>query len=405
MKKSIEDIDVTAKRVLVRTDLNVPLENGTVADDTHILAALPTIRYLAERGARVILCAHLGRPRGKVVEELRLAPVAGRLAQLLGRDVARVDECVGPKAEAAAAALGPGDALLLENVRFEPGERTNDPGLAARLARLADVYVNDAFGVAHRAHASTEGVAHHLPAVAGLQMQRELEVLGRVLISPKHPFVLIVGGAQIADKIGLVEQLMDNVDVLLVGGGMANTLLKAGGFEVGRSLVADFSLQIARNILDKAGETLVLPVDLVVAERLDARAARRTVKVDAVPPDWQIADLGPRTIKLFAERLADAGTVVWNGPLGVFELPPFAKATFATAQALARLDTVTIIGGGDSVAAVRRAGVADKMSHISAGGSAFLTFMQGKEMPGVAALLDAQPRPEPSSAPARHVRE
>ena len=386
-KKTVKDINVTGKRVLVRVDFNVPLAEGKVADDTRLRAALPTIQYLLDQGAKVILMSHLGRPKGKVVEELRMDPVAERLSELLGRPVRKLDDCVGDAVKAAVAEMRPGDVILLENTRFHPEERKNDPQFAKKLAELADVFVNDAFGTAHRAHASTVGVAQYLPAVAGLLMEKELNFLGKALESPERPFVALLGGAKISDKIGVIENLLTRVDALLIGGGMANTFLKAQGYEVGQSLVEDESLGVAKELLERAGEKLALPVDAVVADRFAADAASKAVSVDEVPPDWRILDIGPRTVELFKEKLAEARTVVWNGPLGVFEFPKFAAGTEAIARFLADLEATTIIGGGDVVAAVRRAGVADRITHVSTGGGAALEFLEGKELPGVAALL------------------
>jgi phosphoglycerate kinase len=388
-KKTIRDIDVTGKRVLVRVDFNVPLSEGAVSDDTRIRAALPTIQYLLDRGAAVILCSHLGRPKDKVVDELRMDPVAQRLAKLLDRPVTKLDDCIGPEVEAAALAAKPGDLILLENTRFHPEETKNDPAFATKLAALADLYVNDAFGTAHRAHASSEGVAHHLPAVAGLLMEKELEFLGSALASPRRPFVAILGGAKISDKIGVIENLLGQVDALLIGGGMANTFLMADGYDVAESLVEAGSLDVARDLIAGAGNKLVLPVDVTVADRFEADAFSQVVSVAGVPPRWRILDIGPRTLELFQERLAGAKTVIWNGPMGVFEFPKFAVGTAAVARMLAALpDATTIIGGGDSIAAVKGAGLDDKMSHISTGGGASLEFLEGKTLPGVAALLD-----------------
>jgi phosphoglycerate kinase len=367
----------------------VPLSEGAVSDDTRIRAALPTIQYLLEGGATLILCSHLGRPKGKVVDDLRMDPVARRLSEMLDRPVSKLDDCVGPEIEAAVQAARPGDLILLENTRFHPEEQQNDPAFAAQLASLADLYVNDAFGSAHRAHASTEGVAQHLPAVAGFLMEKELEFLGSALASPQRPFVAILGGAKISDKIGVIENLLGQVDALLVGGGMANTFLQADGFDVAESLVEEGSLGTARDLLQRAGGKLVLPVDVTVADRFDAGAFSQVVNVSAVPPRWRILDIGPRTLELFQERLANARTVVWNGPMGVFEFPKFALGTEAVARMLAALpDATTIIGGGDSAAAVKRTGLAGEMSHISTGGGASLEFLEGKTLPGVAALLD-----------------
>jgi len=387
-KKTVRDIAVKGKRVLVRVDFNVPLENGKVADDTRIRAALPTIRYLLEQGAAVILMSHLGRPKGKVQDELRLDPVARRLSQLLGRDVGKLDDCVGPEVLRAAKSLEPGQVLLLENLRFHPEEEQNDPDFARQLASLADVYVNDAFGTAHRAHASTAGVAAHLPAVAGLLLERELEVLGTVLAHPARPFVAILGGAKVSSKIGVIRSLLTKVDLLLVGGGMANTFLKAQGHDVGESLAEDDRLVMAREILEQAGEKLVLPVDVVVADAFADDANVQIVGVDQVPAGWRILDIGPRTVSLFDEKLASAATVVWNGPMGVFEFPRFAAGTIALASSLASSEATTIVGGGDSIAALQQAGLADKMTHVSTGGGASLEFLEGNVLPGVAALQD-----------------
>jgi len=387
-KKTVRDIDVKGKRVLVRVDFNVPLAGGEVADDTRIRAALPTIRYLLNQGAAVILVSHLGRPKGEVREDLRMDPVARRLSELLGQEVVKVDDCIGPEVEAAAARLNSGEVLLLENLRFHKEEGENDPTFAAKLAALAEVYVNDAFGAAHRAHASVSGVPAYLPAVAGFLMEKELNFLGAALEKPEHPFVAILGGAKISDKIGVVENLLSKVDALLIGGGMANTFLKAQGYEVGESLVEEESLPLAREIVAKAGQRLVLPSDVVVADAFQAQARAKTLGVGEVPAGWRIMDIGPQTVELFGERLALAKTVVWNGPMGVFEFPRFAQGTVAIAQKLAQIEAMTIIGGGDTAAAVRQAGQADKMSHISTGGGASLEFLEGKTLPGVAALED-----------------
>ncbi|MGQ9598498.1 MAG: phosphoglycerate kinase [Anaerolineae bacterium] len=388
-KKTVRDVDVQGKRVLVRVDFNVPLADGAVTDDTRIREALPTIRYLLEQGATVILASHLGRPKNRIVDSLRMDPVARHLSRLLDYPVTKLDDCVGPEVETAIRAARPGDLFLLENTRFHAEEEANDPAFAAQLASLADLYVNDAFGSAHRAHASTEGVAHYLPAVAGFLMEKELTYLGRALTSPQRPFVAILGGAKISDKIGVITNLLNRVDSLLIGGGMANTFLKAEGYEVADSLVEDASLAMARSLKKQAGERLVLPVDVMIADRFEADAFSQVVAVGNVPSGWRILDIGPRTLELFQERLTGARTVVWNGPMGVFEFPKFAQGTEAVARMLAVLpEATTIIGGGDSVAAVQRAGLADKMSHISTGGGASLEFLEGKTLPGVAALLD-----------------
>jgi phosphoglycerate kinase len=382
-------VNVGGKRVLVRVDFNVPLEAQQVTDDTRIRAALPTIEYLVEREARVILCSHLGRPGGEVVEDLRMDPVANRLADLLEQEVLKANDCVGSEVEEAVSSLKPGQVLMLENTRFHPGEKANHPDLAAQLASVADLYVNDAFGAAHRAHASTEGVTHHLPAVAGLLMERELEALRRVRENPKHPFMAIFGGAKISDKIGVVEQFLGRMEALMVGGGIANTFLKARGLEVGQSLVEDESLDLARRTLEQAGDKLVLPVDVVIADAFSPDANRRTVPVDQVEPEWRILDVGPQTVDAFKERLQSAQMVMWNGPLGVFEMGPFAQGTLSIARTLANLDAEVITGGGETAAAVNQAGVADAMAHVSTGGGAFLTFLEGQELPGVAALEEA----------------
>lgn len=390
-KKTVRDVEVNGKRVLVRVDFNVPLKEGKVADDSRLKAALPTIRYLCDNGARVILISHLGRPKGAPDDRLRLNPVAVRLGELLGRPVRKVDDCAGPAAEEAVAALAPGEVLLLENIRFHPGESKNDPELARQLAALCDLYVNDAFGTAHRAHASTVGVASLRPAVAGFLLERELDVLGRLLAQTEQPFVVVVGGAKISDKIGILENLMGRVSALLIGGGMANTFLAAQGHGLGRSLVETEKIEVARQLLSQATTRnlrLVLPVDLVVAESQEPGTPYQTVPVDAVPEGWMALDIGPETVRLFADTLAGAKTVFWNGPLGFFEQPPFDAGTLAVARALPPAPATTVVGGGDTVRAVMRAGVADKVTHISTGGGAALNFLEGKELPGVAVLQE-----------------
>jgi len=388
-KKSVRDTRVTGKRVLVRADLNVPLdEAGLITDDTRVRAALPTIEYLREKEAKVILCSHLGRPKGSLVEGFRLTPVARRLSELLGVEVTMAPDCVGTEVERVVAAMQPGDVVLLENLRFHAGERANDAAFAKRLAALADIYVNDAFGTAHRAHASTEGVTHFLPAVAGFLIEREIEFLGNALADPRHPFIAILGGAKVSGKIGVIENLLPKVDRLIVGGGMANTFLKAQGHHVGDSLVEDDKLDLARSLRQRAGEKLVLPMDVVIADVFARDANHRIVPADKVPTGWRILDIGPRSVQRFAEALEGAKTVVWNGPMGVFEFPAFAAGTMAVAKILAGLDATTIIGGGESVAAVREAGLSEAMTHVSTGGGASLVFLEGRTLPGVAALQD-----------------
>ena len=387
-KQTIRDVNVRGKRVLVRVDFNVPLKEGTITDDTRIRAALPTVNYLLEKGAALILCSHLGRPKGKVVPELKMDPVAARLSELLGRPVQKMDACTGTEVEEAAEAMKPGDVILLENTRFNPEEKENDPGFAKQVAGLADIFVNDAFGAAHRAHATTVGVADYLPAVAGFLMEKELEYLGNATTDPERPFVAILGGAKISSKIGVIESLLGRCDRLLIGGGMANTFFKAMGFEVGDSLIEEDAVPTAKTLLEKAGSQLVLPVDAVVADAFDNDAKTKTVAPNEVTPGWRILDIGPKTVQTFESALGGAKTVVWNGPMGVFEMPNFAKGTFAVAETLAKLDATTIIGGGDSAAAVKQAGLADKMSHVSTGGGASLEFLEGKTLPGVAALAD-----------------
>ena len=388
-KQTVKDILWAGKRALVRCDFNVPLdEEGNITDDTRIRAALPTIQYLLEKNAMVILCSHMGRPKGVVVESLRLDPVAARLSELLGVSVTKLDDCVGDAVRASVASMGPGEVILLENLRFHTEETRNDPLFAKKLAELADVYVNDAFGAAHRSHASTVGVAEHLHAVAGFLLEREIEFLGGALENPKHPFVAILGGAKISDKIAVIRNLLTKADVLLIGGGMANTFLKAKGYEMGDSLVEDDSVELAGTLIAEAGENLLLPVDVVVADDFSAEANKKTIPADGVEEGWRVLDIGPETVDLFSERIKDAGTIMWNGPMGVFELEPFAVGTFGVAKALAESGATTIIGGGDSAAAVRQCGLSDEMTHISTGGGASLEFMEGKELPGIAALDD-----------------
>ncbi len=388
-KKTIRDIDFKKKKVFVRVDFNVPLKDGVVTDDTRIRAALPTIQYLLEHGASLLLASHLGRPKGGPDPKYSLKPAAERLSQLLGKPVKLVSDCVGTVAEEAAAVITPGEVYVLENVRFHPEEEKNDATFAKRLSVLADVYVNDAFGSAHRAHASTEGIAHHLPAVAGLLMEKEIEYLGGAVDNPKHPYIAILGGAKISDKIGVIDNLLAKADKVLIGGGMANTFLKAQGLEMGDSLVEESSLETAKSTLDKAGGKLLLPVDAVIANAFDANAEMKTIDVsEGVPAGWRILDIGPKTVAAYAEALKGSALVVWNGPMGVFEFPRFAAGTNQVAQAVASSGATTVVGGGDSVAAIEQAGLADKITHISTGGGASLEMLEGKVLPGLAALND-----------------
>jgi phosphoglycerate kinase len=392
VKKTVEDVDVGNKRVLVRVDFNVPFDrNGGIADDSRIRAAVPTIDYLRQRGARVILASHLGRPDGKVVDSLRLAPIAERLSQIIGRDVKTADDCVGPAVEAAVASLGPGDVLMLENLRFHAEEEANDPEFARRLASLADVYVNDAFGTAHRAHASTAGVATYLPAVSGFLMTREIEELGNILGSPERPMAAILGGAKVSSKVAVLQNLVPRVDYLILGGGIASTFLKAKGIDVADSLVEDDFLDTAREVMRAAegrGVPVLLPTDVVVADAFAADAKHKTVPVDAVEAGWRILDVGPETIRAYRDALASARTVFWNGTLGVAEFPAFAKGSLALAEALAELPARVVVGGGETAALVEEAGMRDRYTHVSTGGGASLEFIEGRTLPGVAALND-----------------
>ncbi|MTI61384.1 MAG: phosphoglycerate kinase [Firmicutes bacterium] len=394
MKKTLKDVNFKGKKTLVRVDFNVPLEDGKITDDTRIEAALPTIKYLSEEGARVILMSHLGRPKGKAVDSLRLDPVARRLADILGQEVSKVDDCVGDEVKKAVETLQDGDVLLLENTRFHAEEKANDPEFAKELASIADIFVSDAFGAAHRAHASTVGVTEYIPSVAGFLMQRELNALGDVMQNPESPFVAIMGGAKVSDKIGVIRNLMKKVDYLLVGGGIANTFLRASGYETGKSLVEEDKLDLAKDLLKEAEEKsveIVLPIDVVVADKFDKNADSKVVAVDEIPADWQSLDSGgPETIAKYTEIIKNSRTIIWNGPLGVFEFDKFAKGTNAIAQALADSNAKTIIGGGDSAAAIKKAGLEDKMTHISTGGGASLMFFEGKSLPGVEALDDVE---------------
>ena len=391
-KQTVRDVRVQGERVLLRADLNVPLDNGAVADDTRIRESLPTIQYLVEAGASVLVCSHLGRPKGERNPDLSLAPVGERLAELLGQPVAFAGDCIGPPAVEAAHSLGRGDVALLENLRFHAGEEANDRVFAATLGTLAHVYVNDAFGAAHRAHASTAGVAAFLPGVAGLLLEKEVRYLGSLVADPPRPFAAIVGGAKVSTKIAAIDHLLPKLDRLLVGGGMANTFLKAKGVDVGASLVEDDLLDMARNILSRAdasGVAVDLPVDAVVAAQLSPGAEADTVPIDAFPPDRMILDVGPATLAAFEAALSGAAAVVWNGPLGVFEIEQFAGGSFGLARVLAELDATTVVGGGETAAVVARSGLADRFTHVSTGGGASLEMLEGRELPGVAALLDA----------------
>lgn len=390
-KKTVTDVDVTQKRALVRVDFNVPLENGAVSDDTRITASLPTIQYLLDHDAKVILMSHLGRPKpGGNNAEFVMNPVATRLGELLGRPVQKLDALVGTEVEEAVNAMQPGDVILLENTRFEAGETKNDEALSRQLARLADVYVNDAFGSAHRAHSSTTGVAEvgDFPKVAGFLMGKELEALGDALENPDRPFVAIQGGAKISDKIMVLNRLLELSDKVLIGGGMANTFFKAQGYEVADSLIEAEAIPEAEKLLSQAGDKLVLPTDVVIADKFDNTAATQTLPVGDIPAGWRILDIGPDTIAAYQSILNDAKTVLWNGPMGVFEMSNFAKGTFAIADTLANLNATTIVGGGDSAAAVADSGLSDKMTHVSTGGGASMEFLEGKVLPGVAALDD-----------------
>lgn len=387
-KKTVRDVELKEKRVLVRVDFNVPLKDGEVTDDTRILAALPTLRYLAEQGARTILCSHLGRPKGDPNPELSLKPVAEELGKQLGRPVAFVPVTVGEEAEAAVGALKPGEFLLLENTRFQAEEKKNDPVFAEKLASLAELFVNDAFGSAHRAHASTAGVTEYLPSVAGFLMEKELNYLGKSLEDPQRPFVAILGGAKVSDKIGVIDSLLNKADTLVIGGGMANTFLAARGLDMAESLVEEDVLDTARGLLEKAGSKMLLPGDVVAADSFSADALDKTVPVEEIPAGWRALDIGPETLRTFKAVMDEAGTIVWNGPMGVFEFPKFARGTFELARAVAESKAVSIVGGGDSAAAVRQAGLSDAIDHVSTGGGASLEFLEGKELPGVAALDD-----------------
>ncbi|MBP2655242.1 MAG: Phosphoglycerate kinase [Firmicutes bacterium] len=391
-KKTIRDINVSGKKVLVRVDYNVPLDkNGKITDDTRIRATLPTIEYLLEKNAAVVLVSHLGRPKGAPVPEYSLSPVAKRLAELLGKEVLFAGDCVGPQAEAKVGELKADQVLLLENLRFHSEEEKNNAEFAAKLASLAEVYVNDAFGVSHRAHASVEGITKYLPAVAGMLMEKEINFLGQAVSSPVHPYVAIIGGAKVSDKIGVIGNLLTKVDTLIIGGGMANTFLAAQGYAAGKSLVEEDKLELARSLIadaKKRGVSLLLPTDVVVADKFAAEADSKVVKVDEIPQEWMALDIGPDTSKAYAAALVDAKLIVWNGPMGVFEMDTFAKGTEAVAHAVAASKAVSVVGGGDSIAAIEKVGVQKNISHISTGGGASLEFLEGKVLPGIAAIND-----------------
>ncbi len=387
-KKMVTDLGVSGKKVLVRVDFNVPIKDGQVGDDTRILAALPTIKYLLEQNAAVILCSHLGRPKGEVKPELSLKPVADYLGTLIDAEVKFVEDCIGEKAVAAAAALEPGQVLVLENTRFHAGEKKNDPEMAKQLASLAEIFVNDAFGTAHRAHASNVGVAAQLPAASGFLLEKEIKYLGNTITDPDRPFVAILGGAKVSDKIGVIENLLEKADRILIGGGMANTFFKAQGYAIADSLVEEDAIKTAKTLLKKAGEKLLLPVDVVIADAFAADAVEKVMDVGDVPDGWRILDIGPKTVADFGDVIKTAGTVVWNGPMGVFEFDKFAKGTFEIAKVIAERDVTSIIGGGDSASAIKKSGLQGKITHISTGGGASLEMLEGKELPGLAALDD-----------------
>ncbi|WP_151737711.1 phosphoglycerate kinase ['Paenibacillus yunnanensis' Narsing Rao et al. 2020] len=390
-KKSVRDVEVKGKRVFVRVDFNVPVEDGKITDDTRIRETLPTIKYLIENGAKIILASHMGRPKGQFVDSMRLTVAAERLSELLGKPVAKADEAIGEAVKAQIAELNEGDVLVLENVRFYPGEEKNDPELAKQFAELADLFVNDAFGAAHRAHASTEGIAHHLPAVSGLLMEKELSVLGKALSNPERPFTAIIGGSKVKDKIDVINNLLNLADNVLIGGGLSYTFTKAQGYEIGNSLVDNEKLDVALGFIEKAkelGKNFLLPVDVVVADKFGADANTKIVDVTEIPAEWEGLDIGPKTRELYADVIKNSKLVVWNGPMGVFEIDIFAEGTKAVAQACATTEGYTVIGGGDSAAAAEKFHLADQMDHISTGGGASLEFMEGKALPGVVALND-----------------
>lgn len=401
MKKTVRDIDLNDKRVVMRVDYNVPLNaEGRITDDTRIRATLPTLRYLQEKGARVVLISHLGRPKGKPNPSYSLKPVAERLTELLSQKIKFARDCIGKEARRVVASLRPREVALLENLRFHPEEEKNDPEFAHELAGFGDVFVNDAFGVSHRAHASVAGIPHYLPAVAGFLLEREILFLHDTLNQPERPFAAILGGAKITDKIGVIENLLKKVDCLLIGGGIANTFIKAQGYEIGKSIVDEEKVEFARDILERAkkcGVKILLPLDVVVAKQFSADAAHKVMSVHTVPDDWMILDIGPATAAAFAGEIRQSRTVIWNGPMGAFEMDAFAKGTHAVAEAMATVNGTTIIGGGDSVAAIKELNLTDKMTHVSTGGGATLEYMEGKALPGVVSLLDKDAKASDSS--------
>ena len=391
-KKSIRDIDVNGKKVFIRVDYNVPMdENQNITNDKRIVATLPTLNYLLENNAALIIACHLGRPKGERVPEFSVAPVAKKLGEIMGKEVKFASDCVGPEAEKMAADLKPGEILVLENLRYHKEEEKNDPKFAEQLAKLADIVVNDAFGVSHRAHASVEGITKLIPAVAGFLMENEIKFVGQAVANPVRPFVAIIGGAKVSDKIGVISNLLEKVDTLIIGGGMANTFVAAQGFNTGKSLVEADKLELARELIEKAKATkvnLLLPTDMVIADKFAADAQTAVVGLDGIKDEWMALDIGPETAKTYAKSLVDAKTVVWNGPMGVFEMDAFAKGTEAVAKAVADSSATSIVGGGDSIAALKKTGLSDKISHISTGGGASLEFLEGKVLPGIAALAD-----------------
>ena len=394
--RTVKDIDVASKKVLVRVDFNVPMDkDGTIRDDTRIKVCLPTIRYLIERHAKVILCAHLGRPDGKVVESLRMAPVAKHLSKLLGKPVEPLSDCVGPTVEKAVSAMKDGDVVMLENLRFHPEEKKNDPAFAKDLSKLADIYVNDAFSASHRAHASIVGVTKYLPSVAGFLMEKELKMLGNLLQNPEKPFAAVVGGAKVSDKLEVLDHILTKVNLFLIGGGMSATFFKSEGYGVGNSPVEDDRLEYVKDLREKAhasGIKLLLPTDVVVTENIDGSSPARTVSANEIPDGWAIADIGPETISTYIRELGKCKTVFWNGPLGVFEVKKFSNGTREIAEALARMNATTVVGGGSTTEAVNSLGLEGKMSHVSTGGGATLEFLSGKALPGVIALEEASQR-------------